>query len=90
MCLPACGKSEGVMMGLCRTGKGSASRPGGKAPENNMMSSKRAGVTHRPQTREVHRNFNETVPHKEPINSIFLCREITPKDKAHSIALLQK
>lgn len=41
-----------------------------KGFNNNMMSSKRASVTHRPQTREVRRNFNEIPLHKEPINNI--------------------
>lgn len=35
-----------------------------------MMSSKRASVTHRPQTREVHRNFNEIPLHEEPMHNI--------------------
>lgn len=49
----------------------SASGPRGKA-STTWCHQRGPGMTHGPQTREVHRNFNEIPLHKEPINSILL------------------
>lgn len=64
------GCNDGV---LSRRPRGQSFKRGVKKKKsfNNMMSSKRASVTHQPQNAgEVRRNFNEIPPHEEPMNNI--------------------
>lgn len=61
------GCNHGVLLHRQR----SASRPRGKV-STTWCHQRRPGMTHGPQTREVHRNFNKIPLQKEPINSILL------------------
>ena len=73
MCLPVCGQCEGVMTGFCRAAE---VRQLGKRKHfnNNMMSSKRVSITHRPQAQEAQRNFNAISLLKEFKNKIILLK----------------